>query len=266
MIRLLNSFLLLFVLVCACGDSEDPPVLATGAAPDLSCLGVRSAPMGGETTLVTRPVVPFGAPPTVTIPGVPVRFFLGDRVTATCELPDCIMTLSDDTGMASAELPAGAWVVTEVPEIPGPDAARSLMRTIESQWIAGDEETINTFSRGTLADFESVLGFAVDPARGIVSGRILDCQDRPLENVEVRWFDDDREIAGDSIYFNGALPPALDIERDRSASDGRYAGILPPEVSRVEAWGVVDGETVRIACEDVQVEPDSLSVLVLKPT
>lgn len=178
-----------------------------------------------------------------------------------------MMALANDEGVAEAELSEGAWMVTEVPAIDGPDLARSLMRTLEFQWVAGEEETINTFSRGTLAGFEQVLGRDNDPTRGIVAGRILDCQERPLSGVRLRWFD----AAGDEVteaplYFDGMLPPGLDGEAQQSASDGRYAGILPPSATRIEAWGVRDGAPERIACELIQVEADTLSVLVLQPT
>ena len=166
-------------------DSEDvdmaSPLMAAEAdgtlvAADLSCMGVHSAPSGDAAETISTPVVPFGAPPSVTIPGVPVFFHEG-APASPCEAP-CVATTADGEGIASVELMGGAWYTTEVPAIDGPDAMRSFMRTLEQHWRAGHESTINTFNRGTLAAIEGALGASVDPTKGIVAGRALDCQGR----------------------------------------------------------------------------------------
>ena len=70
------------------------------------------------------------------------------------------------------------------------------------------------------------------------------------------------------VYFDGTLPPGLDPSAEATSSDGRYAGLdVPPTATRVEAWGSLDGSAPSpIACEPLQVEPDTLTVLVLRPT
>jgi len=239
-------------------------------APDLSCLGTRTAPPPGDVEAIAAPVVPFGAPPSVTLPGVPVFFHLDGPASAACEPPGCVAVMADAEGIATAELARDAWVTTEVPAIDGPDAMRSFMRTLEAHWSAGNEQTVNTFNRGTLAGFEAVLGAPVDPSTGIVSGRVLDCAERPLSNARLRWFDADGApvTAGRDVFFDGMVPPGLAPAADATATDGRYAGVdIPPTATRVEAWGSVgDGPPERIACEAIQVEPDTLTVLVLQPT
>ncbi len=203
----------------------------------------------------------------MTIPGVPVRFFSGERAEGDCDAPDCTVAVANEEGLATVSLPEGAWMVTEIPSIDGPDLARSLMRTLEFQWTVGAEDTINTFSRGTLAGFEQTLGRDNDPTLGILAGRVLDCQERAISGAQLRWFDDEgTELDDAPIYFDGMLPPSLDVGATDTAIDGRYAGILPTTATRVEAWGIMNGTAERIACEAIQVEPDTLSVLVLRPT
>jgi len=239
-------------------------------APDLACFGIRVAPMGGVPETIVTPVVPFGAPPSVTVPGLPVRFFTGGQASPGCTEPDCLAAVADGSGNVAVSLPLGAWVTTEVPAIDGPDPMRSFMRTLEQQWRVGDEETINTFNRGTLMGFEGALGAAVDPTRGLVAGRVLDCAGRPLAEARLRYFDGAGvEVFADArtLYFDGAFPPGLDLSAESTATDGRYAGIdLPTQTQRIEAWGSVgDAPPTRIACEVVQVEADTLTIQVLSP-
>ena len=235
--------------------------------PDLSCLGARMAPVAGEHVSNSTPVVPFGAPPTVTLPGVPVRFFLGERASAECAGPECVATLADSAGVATAMLPEGAWVITEVPRLDGPDPMRSFMRTLELQWQVGREATFNTFNRGSLAAFEGVLGAPVDPTRGIAAGRVLDCRDQPLSQVRMRYYDESGALLDvRHLYFDGMLPPGLAPAAINTATDGRYAAIdVPPSAARAEAWGYVDDALTRLSCEPIQVEADTLSVLVMRP-
>lgn len=238
--------------------------------PDLDCLGRERAPVAGRSVETSSPVVPFGAPPSVTLPGVPARFFLEDRASETCAAPGCVATLTDDAGVATAMLPDGAWVTTEVPELNGPDPMRSFMRTLEMHWKVGAEDTINTLNRGTIAGFEAQLERSLDPARGIAAGRVLDCQGRALSEARLRYFAADGAEITDAtlVYFDGTLPPGLDPSAEATSSDGRYAGLdVPPTATRVEAWGSLDGSAPSpIACEPLQVEPDTLTVLVLRPT
>ena len=62
------------------------------------------------------------------------------------------------------------------------------------------------------------------------------------------------------------LPPGPAPAATRSAADGRFAAFdLASAPTRLEVWGEVDGESVRFACEDVVIEADTLTVIVVEP-
>ena len=70
-----------------------------------------------------------------------------------------------------------------------------------------------------------------------------------------------------SPSLHGEPSAAKDDAELASAQPAAAADALAATATRVEAWGSLDGSAPSpIACEPLQVEPDTLTVLVLRPT
>jgi len=134
---------------------------------------------------------------------------------------------------------------------------------------------VHTISAAVMNALVEAAGTELSPGRGVVSGVALDCQGRPMLGGMLRFFgqDGDELDAAHVSYFDGRLPPGIDPTRAYSNRDGRYAvvNVPPADLARVELWGVPgdddtdSDEPVLVACEEVGVHADSLSVLVLHP-
>ncbi|WP_428262492.1 hypothetical protein [Haliangium sp.] len=261
---------------------EDPDA---GSGPaDLSCLGERTQPVAGDERSFTMAVVPFGAPPSVRVPGAVVHIFAGNEVPDDdiCAAPDCVELVADEQGEVTVEVPAEAWFAYRVLPMDGDEPTSTFLRTVESHLSPPEEggrvENLNTITAATLNGLAASVGGEVRAATGVVSGRLRDCQGRPLAGAVMRIFDEDGvEIElGPKVddaqvyYFDGAVPPALDATGEYTSIDGRFAAVnMPPSgLARIELWGVPEGEAepVLVACEELGIHADTLSVIALLPT
>ena len=247
-------------------------------APDFTCLGQRaSAPAGGELSL-SLGVTPFGAPPTVRVPGLHVQFFPSGRPqSADACGPECIAATADASGTVQVSLPHAGPLSYRVLPAPGPDPARSFLRTVEYGFLPPTPERpewLNTITEATLSGLVAAAGNRFDTDRGVLSGRLLDCADRPVAGGWLRVFAadgseiQDREGGAQRVYFDGALPPGIDPEASFTALDGRWAAAnIPAGAVRIEAWGLLPGDRrpSLLSCEAVDSFAGSLSVVALRP-
>ena len=174
--------------VVAVWSADTTPTVA-----DFSCLSQRSTPAAGDDHALALGVTPFGAPPTVRIPGMQVQVFLDDRPQAddACSAP-CIAVTADATGVATATVPRQAPLAYRVLPVDSGTPSTSFVRTVEFGFVPPEDGELEWFNTVTLEILQGLVASAqntFDATRGVLSGRSLDCNDQPVAGGWLRVFD-----------------------------------------------------------------------------
>ncbi len=265
------------VRVVTMRDSEGMPT--EFAAADFSCIGMPTAPTGtGASTFTVTATDFFTGNP---VEGLTIHFFsdntpsLDGTCTGTCQT-----LTSDAMGEAMAMGQAGAWYAYRVVEGEGihmgtPADYVGVVQVNEDTPEDGGETTLNVVSASTRSTILSLLGTTAEPDSAVVTGQVVDCMGRQVQNASVRVFDSSGEIelgfvstGPRAFYFNGASFPS---GRERATNtDGLYGAANVPlpadHTLRVELHGSLEdgGDPVLLGCEQVQVG-DGITILNVGP-
>lgn len=259
----------------------ESPTSFDPTAADFACLGMRNAPVGGDTIDVEFQLRDFQDG--FEVVGAQVWLF-GDNVIADSCGGGCQMLETDAMGNASARLPAGGWYAYRVLPLDGPTSRTTVFGVFQynepAPATAGGSVEGNSVSGSTIDLIPALLGVTREPGRAIVAGRVTDCVDaHNIANVEVRVYDPDgayitpgtRPTDPNYHYFMGLVMGNVpDQNAEFTAADGLYVIPQVPLVDdrpyRVEAWANLDGTYQRISCETARLYADSVTILNLGPT
>lgn len=263
------------------------PVLTTGTmidptsgTPSFTCAGSREQPVAGSPVDTTFELRDFESDRPVSNARV---WFFGDNVIRdACDAPTCTELMTDASGNAAVDVPAGGWYAYRVFPRAGATEAMSVIDSMQynepAPTAGGGSITGNSVSEGTLALIPAVVNILRQPGTALLAGVVQDCNETPVYGAVVRVFDGDTELVeGERVdephyrYFNGDSFPS-----DSSTfthADGLYVGIqIPIPASadaqlRVEAWGRPTEADAprRIGCEAVRVLPDAVTIINIGP-
>ena len=264
------------------GDSSDPsdPVLPRmPEAPNMACLGMRSAPTGGDDITFSVQITEFRTDET--LEGLCVRYYANNMPVPgeTCESSDPV---TDAEGRISVTGPSDAWFAYRVFPKDGPTAARQIAGSVQINEPApateGGTEEGNSVSQATLNLIPTVLGFRQEAGTAIVAGTALDCDEDPLYGGLVRIYrDDGTEVVEGSRssdphfrYFDGDEFPSNTMQWTHT--DGLFASANIPVASDgefvfVELWARREegGERELIGCDRIAIFENTISLVNMDP-
>ena len=264
------------------GGMTGLPVVSVGSstmpmAADLSCLGMRTAPMAGDPAAATVTVHDFQFAMNA-IANAQVNLFPDNQITDGCT-GTCIAAMTDASGALMATMPAGGWFAYRI----GAGATSGSSTTVltvaynRTAPAAGGTIDLPSVSLSTIGLIPTLFMRTRVAGRGIVSGSIVDCAGEEIRGAEVHMFNGDTEIVGgpgamDTFfgYFNGSrLPAATAVYTNY---DGIFAGanVNVPDAGspiRVELRGVTEegGDPVLLACEEIEIFADAVSIISVGP-
>jgi hypothetical protein len=270
----------LLLPVAAWEEVATPTPLFVEATLDYSCLGTITQPAPGATVSSTFALQDFQTDDPVG--GVDVWLFTNNWITDTCPAADCQMFTTDASGNAMVDLLANGWYAYRVFPKMGISAGSTVFAVFQynepSPATSGQTVIGNSVSGSTIELIPATLGIPRTPGRALVAGRIMDCAEHFIQNVQIRLFDPDgNEIFAGMTnedphfsYFNGNAADTLPNQTQLwSNSDGLYVLVQVPVLNdrpyRVEAWGILDGTFQKLSCEAARIFPDAVTILNMTP-
>lgn len=252
------------------GPVPQPVVLAAGGTLDLSCVGSVTVPPSGAPVTAALQFQEFLSMAPITSNRVDV--FSTNTISDTCVAPDCTSYTTDASGFITATLPADGWFAFSVAE--SGQTARVI--SFNQPWVhaAGDPLAfVPCFAPGTISIVGNLLGRTFQADRfGSMSGRAVDCQGHPLQNVRARIYVGDTEIVngplGDPMGatvtgLEGTQPTRLGL----TGASGNIAGanIPPGDNVRVETWATLtEGELPQlIGCAEGPVVVGGITISII---
>jgi hypothetical protein len=248
------------------GTSDD--VLA-----DFSCMGTAMAPTGGADATFTANIADFMTGAAVDM--IDVDIFPDNVVTDGCS-GTCVRMTSDAMGNLPGTAPAGGWMAYRVAA--GGMAPGDPVLTIGYNRVVpmmGGMIELPAVSNATIGAIPAIYRRTRLPGTAIVSGSITDCAGDEVANARLRVFRGATEVLpGPAMtdffvgYFNGMSGPSP--SRVTTHVDGIYAAAnLDPAGGpvRVELWApiVVDGAEMRLACEEIRVFANAVTIISVGP-
>jgi hypothetical protein len=259
-------------------------VVAVGSAmmnmpADFACAGMNMAPMAGAPVMANVEVEAISLM-SFPVVNAPIELYPGDTVRATCD-GDCVMGMTDATGVASVSLPAGGWFGYRLPA-----AGAGMMANVPVLGyfytfpsMAGETETVTAIGTVAAGLVASGLNRELTVDTAAVSGSVRDCDTTEVANVHIRFFRGATEICPGGCPADDTTMPRITGLSDstipaRSPDGltryaGRFAGIVPAAggAVRIEAWGVTEegGAEELLGCEEVLVEGNTVTVAVIPP-
>jgi hypothetical protein len=272
--------------------TEDESAMAfVPATLDYACLGSRTAPTSGAPIDATFHLLDFqfeeGPPDNLVLDNAEVWVFNSNVIGDNCDGSDCQRIVTDGAAQAQVSLPTGGWYAYRV--IPHDDLISDRDSRFEvfqynelAPTTAGAEVEGTSVNGVTINTIPALLGIARTDGLAIIAGRIFDCNENFVQNAIVRLYDPDgNEILSNTApdrpnddplfaYFNGDQANNLpNVNRVSSNSDGLYVMVQIPYLDarpyRIEAWGNVDGEMTRLACETARIFEDAVTILNMTP-
>lgn len=251
-----------------------PPPMAImgGGAPNLACMGTRTAPAPGAAATINAHTYFF--PNTMEdVPTATIHVFPGNTIAADCT-GDCITAMSDASGAATFMLPQDSWFAYRVLASTG-GAGNQPVLTLGYNRAAATGTVqlpvVGTTILGLLPSLfvrQRVMGTAA------MSGSITDCDGAPIQNVQVRIYRDGTALVptprtermGFFVgYLMGTTPAG-----DHTTADGTFVSAnIMPGAGRVEVYGRMaetDTELMRIGCEEGDMAADGVTILTVGPT
>jgi hypothetical protein len=242
---------------------------------DTACLGENTAPTAGAAVNGTIEFEALALSPFPVAMG-DVEVFPGATIRPTCD-GDCISGTTDAEGRLMVDLPGGGWFGYRLAAAGTGSTGSVPVLGMFYTWgtEAGGNVTVTAISSSVADIIAGQLNRELTASTSAVSGSIRDCNSDPVANIQIRFFRGDTEIvsgAADDVSSprivglgDGAIPSPN--RNGLTAYLGRFAGIVPSAggAVRIEAWGVVEegGAPVLVGCEDVLVEPGTVSVAVI---
>jgi hypothetical protein len=244
---------------------------------DLSCRDMRTRPAGGATVTFTAHIYDFQSGPDSTVAEpVDVDIFPDNVVTPDCT-GMCMRANAGMTGDIMAMGPEGGWFAYRVHMGSGERPTSPVLTVGYNRVVptAGGRIALPSVSSMTIGFIPSLYSRRRVPGTAIVSGSLSDCEGRAIANAVLRLYRGDTLLQPGPNpddyfigYFNGASLP--DRRRQYTNTDGIYAAAnVDPgtEPLRIELWAVLgDSDTLeRIACEEVQVFADAVTIVSVGP-
>jgi hypothetical protein len=247
--------------------------------PDLSCLGMRTRPMEGDRVSFTAHIYDFQSGESSTVSeAVDVDIFPDNVVTDDCS-GSCIRGNTGTSGDVMASGPQGGWFAYRVHAGTGTAPTTPVLTIGYNRIVPAEGARINlpSVSSMTIGFIPSLFRRTRLPGTAIVSGSVTDCMGRGIMNAVLRVYRGDTELrTGPNPtdffigYFNDANVP--DPRRTVTNLNGLYAAanvdFVPDMPIRIELWAVLEegGELRRIACEEVRVFADAVTIISVGPT
>lgn len=244
--------------------------------PDLTCLGVRTAPVAGDEASIPARTILRGLMD-MARPDTTVRVFPGNRILSdeTCAAPSCFTVTTNASGDADVTLPEDGWFAYQVVGDATAGTATTAQVNVPAEPAASGVVEFSVISRNL---FESALSASnVNPQVGTsyFTGTARDCAGRPLVGAQIRVFGAGGEIVGTTNPANARfvywpdMGPFPSSRQAFTSLQGRYAGgnIDPEDVLRIELYGVrAEGEAPSlIACEEFGGQEDQVTILNVDP-
>lgn len=244
-----------------------------------ACVGMGTAPMAGAAVMANVEVEAISLM-SFPVVNAPIELYPGDTVRATCD-GDCVMAMTNATGVASVSLPGGGWFGYRLPA-----AGTGMMANVPVLGYfytfpatAGETETVTAIGTVAANLVASGLNRELTADTSAVSGSVRDCDEETVANVQIRFFRGATEICPGGCPADDVTMPRITGLSDstipaRSPDGltryaGRFAGIVPAAggAVRIEAWGVTTegGAAELIGCEEVLVEGGTVTVAVIPP-
>ncbi len=258
------------------GINLDP---STAEAPNMACIDMLSAPVGGDPQDFSVRIQEFRTDDT--LEGLCVKFYSDNMPIPgdTCDPATDLVT--DEAGTVPVSGLADGWYAYRVFPKPGPSPSLQIAGSVQINEAAPSEDREvegNSVSQATLDLIPTVLGFNQEPGTAIVAGTVWDCDEDPLWGTVARVFrEDGTEIMEGSRspdphfrYFDGDDFPKSD--QPFTHTDGIFVVANVPvgadgEFVFIEVWGVLTegGEPEIISCERMPIFADTISIVNMGP-
>lgn len=251
---------------------------ATAMPADFSCLGMETAPVGGDPVDFNLVIKEFNDGNT--FEGLHVKFW-ADNTPDDTPWSAASDLLTDVDGAIAVTAPAGAWYAYRVFPQDGPTPSLEIvgsLQTSEPAPTAPRSIDGNSVSRATLNLIPTVFGFRQSAGTALIAGRMEDCAGNNTYGARLqivradgtlimegatnpephyRYFDgDDFPLSGqewshvDGLFAAANLPVTGDSEQ-----------VLVRMVGRTTAGGPVE----IIGCEPLPLHPDTASIVNIVP-
>ena len=267
-------------------DDDEPsdggsPVEPTGlnvmtedglAPPDLSCLGLRTAPSGKESERVTLDARAFGIVDDrgkpVLVPGLEVQVFANNQIPtdAGCEA-GCTVATDNGDGSYEFDAPESGWIAYRTLARAAGEEGPPILRTMEVNFVAQPEEGLNTIFEPVLDGLHTSLSIPRDKEAALVAGRFLDCQGRTVEGAQVNLRGTEGDLVATSderrtIYI-GEMGPNPNLKE--TTLSGQWSFINAPTNETTVVVEIRSENGVLLGCELAPVAPSAMSVVRIFP-
>ena len=262
----------------ATGIAIDP---STAEAPNMACIDMLSAPVGGDAQDFSIRIQEFRTDDT--LEDLCVKFYVDNMPVPgdTCDPATDLVT--DSAGTVPVSGMQGGWYAYRVFPKEGPSPSLQIAGSVQINEPAPSEDREvegNSVSQATLDLIPTVLGFNQEPGTAVVAGTVWDCDEDPLYGTIARVFrEDGTEIVepADSVsadphfrYFDGDDFPKSNMPYTHT--DGIFVVANVPvgddgEFVFIEIWGVLTegGEPEIISCERMPIFADTISIVNMAP-
>jgi hypothetical protein len=254
-------------------DAFVPPtpalVLMGGGAPDYTCLGTATAPMGAADVTASLHAVEYLSDADVA--SQVVEIWGTNVIGTTCAAPDCMMVTTDAMGTVDFSAPAGAWYAYRLPASAGTAQVLAYNRPFPT--AGGSEEQVTAFSMGTISTVSALLRRMFSATAGAASGTVQDCMGRGVMNARIRLFVGGTEVVGGMpsetttariTGLEGTAPTSSGL----TGSGGTFVGAnAQPGNYRVEVYGTMTegGDAELIGCEQGMLVGGGITVFTVGP-
>jgi hypothetical protein len=268
--------------ICAQCGSDGLPILTVGSTADpmpanMDC-PTRAEPPAGTASTRTFRLISRGTS-TADIPNGDFEIWPSNAVGGDCAAAgaECIALTSGADALVTASL-EGDFYAYRVPQ-----NSAAMTYTAIGYNFSPDGDGENEITTIPVAIFSAAItlirsGMMADPADGILTGDVTDCDGEGMRGVTVRLFDSaGAEIVdgtgpldpGHAYRANGSLPSRMLPTTDYSG--GYASGNLPiiaadPRIA-VVAYGTAapGGEREIIGCEEVTIGTNAITILSFGP-
>lgn len=270
------------------GDGPDPTDVdgiridpSTAEPPNLTCIDMLSAPVGGAAQDFSIRIQEFRTD--ATLEGLCVKFYVDNMPIPgdTCDPGSDLVT--DSGGTVPVSGMTGGWYAYRVFPKAGPSPTLQIAGSVQINEPAPDEDREvegNSVSQATLDLIPTVLGFNQEPGTAVVAGTVWDCDEDPLYGTVARVFREDgteiiepedaRSPDPHFRYFDGDDFPKSDMPYTHT--DGIFVVANVPvgadgEFVFIEIWGRLsaDSEPEIISCERMPIFADTISIVNMAP-